>query len=211
MEPTEKHHSALFFTAVFSLVVIIFAALIFALMTQVKKTTSPGASTQFVAPTTAPAVVQPGVIKLIPKDGKTSYRAGDTVTLRFIAHSAGDTVTGYDAVVRYDTDKMRFVKAASVNDDFQLFADKNQPSAPLFITGVKKLASTTPVVFSDTVIAELTFTVVKGAGAGAGEGSGFVTFNLDFIPGGTKDSNLINEKTQDILGRVEGVVIQVAP
>lgn len=207
MEPTEKHHSALFFTAVFSLVVIIFAVLIFVLMTQVKKTVSPGATTQFVAPTTVPVVTQPGVIKLIPKDGKTSYKAGDTVTLRLIAHSAGDTVTGYDAVVQYDREKMRFVKAVSVNDDFQLFADKNEPSAPLIITGVKKLASTTPVVFSDTVVAEFTFIVAKGAG----EESEFVTFNLDFIPGGTKDSNLINEKTQDILGRVEGVVIQVAP
>lgn len=77
------------------------------------------------------------------------------VTLTLIADSSKYIVSGYDALVAYDTEAFDFVKGASLIKDFSIYTFKR--SGHVTVTAVKALQSNTPSVFANTPVMELTF------------------------------------------------------
>ncbi len=77
------------------------------------------------------------------------------VTLTLIADSNKYTVSGYDALVTYDTTAFDFVKGTSKIKDFSAYTFKR--TGHVTVTAVKALQSNTPIEFVNVPVIELTF------------------------------------------------------
>lgn len=77
------------------------------------------------------------------------------VTLTLIADSNNYTVSGYDALVTYDTTAFDFVKGTSKIKDFSAYTFKR--TGHVTVTAVKALQSNTPTTFVNVPVIELTF------------------------------------------------------
>lgn len=138
--------------------------------------------------------------------GKMSLKAnsgvivpeGEEFVVTVSADSMGDQVTAYDAVIVYDRESFAYISSNNLLDKFEINAVDKE--AGLMLTGYKSLAEEEPVVFDNTNLAEVTFMAKK---------AGTSPLKLMFARGKTADSNLVNEKTQDILGSVEDITIQI--
>lgn len=151
------------------------------------------------APMTAPVISpsakkQAGRFKLIAKANQSIVSQNQPLTLLVLADSSGQPITGYDLVFILDETKVGFLSQKNLYPDFQLFPSQNDSN--LILTGVKKLTSQTAAVFNNTPLVELNFSPKK---------TGRVDLGLLFKPGSKKDSNLINEKSEEILDKVEGL------
>ncbi len=158
---------------------------------------SPQAAKTVSVPPAPPFTLGPGRLLLKTKTGESLFSVGQPITLVVVANSAGQPIAGYDVVVKYDPNSASFVSSKSLLDDFQAFPDKTASAAA--ITAVRKLnVSNTP--FTDTALAEFVFQP---------KSSGTLQFSLDFVPASTRDSNLIDETSKDILGGVQGITVRV--
>lgn len=194
-----------FLTAIFSLVVGIFIILFIAalIMYKISQTQNRFLSGDDLA-TYVPAPVR--VSPPAPK-GKLSLRLGDpaitsenTTTIVVTADSAGTSITGYDLVLEYDDSALQLATVKSLDDVFQTFAKKSDRS-PLIVTGIKKiggLEEAGSTIFSNTDLVAITFRIKQRL-------TEDLIFNLEFTPGSLRDSNLIDENSEDVLGRVIGV------
>lgn len=152
-------------------------------------------------PTEAPLT---GVMSMAATTPKPSYRRGDLVTITVTADSKGDHITGYDAVLRYDPTLVKVDKVTSLVEGMDLY----QTSTPsevaelqdLVVTGIQSISQEEPYVFSQTPIAEVTFSMIK---------AGTASIDMVFTPNHTADSNLMNTQTQDILSNVQGMTLQI--
>lgn len=152
-----------------------------------------------------------GVFTLTAKAAKPAYVAGDILTLVLTASSDNQVVSGYDAVLTYDEERLQFITAKNLQIDFETFV-KDRPGAPLFFTGVKKISAQKPMVFDQTVLAELTFGVkLKVENNLEVVNQKPIDIGLEFIPGSTRDSNIINTDNLDILYQTNGLSILVSP
>lgn len=197
------HHRS-FYTAIFSLVIAIFIILIAAVLALRSVYDIPvqifsGPADVTVSPTVS---LRKGSLTLTTKNGQIIYGRGETIALILTADSDNRSITGYDAVISYDSTMVRFVKATNLEKDFQTFVKKSEGT--INFTGVKKLDASAPSVFAQTPIAEFVFTVQSGAAIGSS-----VPFNLAFVPGSTQDSNLIDEASAEILGIARGTTVRV--
>lgn len=158
---------------------------------------------------TRPVVpVRKGSLTLSVKNVKVSYKVGEVITVIVSADSDGRSISGYDAVLSYDSSKVTFSKVKNLRDDFQTFVKKGVVS-PVTLTGVKKLDASEVSVFSGTPLAEVSFIVKTGAFIDTSSIHPSAEFNLGFIPGSTQDSNLIDEISEDVLGKVAGVTMTI--
>lgn len=131
-----------------------------------------------------------------------SAKVGVPLTLTLVADSDNQSVAGYDIVLKYDPEVVMYNSNKSLIDDFDVVSRKEDKTVTLI--GFKKLSATTPQVFANTNVMEITFTPTK---------AGTASFEIEFVPNATTDSNLMIESAQptDILGSVEGANITVAP
>lgn len=194
------NHNKKFLTLILAILCLIFLLLIVSLVIILKKTSSskPPATAKISPTKSAPVVKERGRLTLKPKNNRTIVSRQKPITLFLYADSDNQPITGYDAVVNYDSTKVDFVNYKNLQPDFQVFTKKEKNE--LMITGVKNLNSTGPTVFADSSLIELTF---------QGKQTGQTNFSLEYTPESKKDSNLINDKTKDILGKVEGVKISI--
>ncbi|QQG44208.1 MAG: hypothetical protein HYW86_05110 [Candidatus Roizmanbacteria bacterium] len=158
-----------------------------------------GAVSTSIAPSVAPSIaLVKGSLTLLPNPSKKPLVAGETIYLNVSADSSNSSITGYDVVVKYDPSVVSYVSQKNLLSDFQVFAQND--NGKLSLTGIKKISVTSTVTFQNTVISELTFKALK---------SGKASFEIEFLPGSKKDSNLIDDKNNDVLGTVNGVEITV--
>lgn len=210
---THHTHHRYYYTALFSLIIGIFVILIVALLimrTSYDMSLVPDSFINTMMPRrTRPVVpVRKGTLTLSVKNVKVSYKAGEVITVIVSADSDGRSISGYDAVLSYDSSKVTFSKVKNLRDDFQTFVKKGVVS-PVTLTGVKKLDASEVSVFSGTPLAEVSFIVKTGALIDTSSIHPSAEFNLGFIPGSTQDSNLIDEISEDVLGKVAGVTITI--
>ncbi len=212
MNNHDSHHRY-FYTALFSLIIGIFVILVAVVLIMRTVYDMPLIADSFVntiVPQRNISVVplRKGALILSVKNRKGSYKAGEIITVVVSAYSDARSISGYDAVLSYDSSKVTFSKIKNLRDDFQTFVKKGVVS-PVTLTGVKKLDASQVSVFSGTPIAEFAFMVKTDAMTNTSSINSSAEFNLGFIPGSTQDSNLIDETSEDVLGKVEGVMITI--
>lgn len=139
-----------------------------------------------------------GTLSLSVKDGSSEAVVGEEVAIVVSADSAGDPITAYDIVMILPDTEFEYILTQSLNVDYDIYSAFQD--GLLRITGVKDLQVTDEVAFDDLGLVE-----VKVVPLQAG------TFNVKLLaePGGTDDSNLVNTQTQDILGSVEDLILEV--
>lgn len=190
---TNKH----FIAVLFAFCGLVFIFLIFLAFIQKNHLlTGQSASTHRPADTPTPTPVVTGRLFLKAKDAKKIYTTNEPVHLLVYADSHGTPIDGYDLVLRFDEAKVSFVSAKTLLPSFPLFSIVKKGAVNA--TGAKKIADTTLAIFADTALAELVFQPKK---------EGAVSFLFDATHGSTKDTNLINEKSTDILSTAQGLSI----
>lgn len=140
-----------------------------------------------------------GQFILKTKNQKKIFSQNEPIIISVFADSSNQSISGYDVVLIFDQQRINFSSAKSLINDFQVFTQQKENK--LFITGTKKLSANQPIVFSQTPILEITFQPKQ---------KGQINIFFDYQPKSTKDSNLINEKTQDILEKVEGISLEIS-
>ncbi|OGK21535.1 hypothetical protein A3C23_04835 [Candidatus Roizmanbacteria bacterium RIFCSPHIGHO2_02_FULL_37_13b] len=141
---------------------------------------------------TPSGVTLPGKISLRFKDDQKSYSINDNVYLYAYADSLQIPIIGYDLVLKYDKESLKFVQVKSLQDDFVVSSFSTEDA--LNITGIKKLSSSYGTIFDNNQLLELVFKPKK---------EGRANIEIDFTQGKSTDSNLTDEKATDILGSVE--------
>lgn len=191
-----QNHNKLFLTVIFVLLSAVFLLLIFSVVMKLRKPTPPtgGPTTTQVSPTIPLLVKEKGRLTLKAKNNDTVASQKNPLTLYVYADSDNQPITGYDVILSYDSDLVNFINHKNLQPDFQVFTKKEK--GKLIITGIKNLNSTAPTVFTDSSLVELTFQPQK---------TGQVNFSIEYTPDSKKDSNLITDKTSEVLGKVEGI------
>lgn len=151
-------------------------------------------------PTPAPLTGQFG---MAVTSKKTTYVKGDIVTMTVTADSKGDSITGYDAVLRYDPTVLKLNKVLSMVEGMDLYQTDIPAEVAgfndLVITGIQSISQKDAYVFANTPLVEVSFSVLK---------AGDASVQMVYSPNHTTDSNLMNTQTQDILSNVQGVTLQ---
>lgn len=192
MEEQSKGHKTIYIVIIL-LALLFFIWLIFYLASRFNPSLLKGSISSTV-PSATTIPLQKGKMYLKIKDDQSKMAQSGKVTVVVYADSDKMSISGYDIVLKYDSKRYKYLNYNNVQADFQSFpfAAANKVT----ITGIRKLTSLDSVIFTDTALAEITFDIVV---------PGNVSFSLDFTPGSSKDSNLINDKNKDILGKVEGI------
>lgn len=146
--------------------------------------------------TTAPQ--SKGIISLKTENNRETFNKGETINLYVYADSVNQPVVGYDVVLNYDSNLTEFVEHKNFLSDFQVFIKKEKKQ--LFITGIKNITSNTKSIFSEIPIISLIFKA---------KSKGKTAFSLEFKPNQKNESNLINEKSEDLLGKVIEAKIEI--
>lgn len=114
------------------------------------------------------------------------------------ADSAGSAMTGYDVVLLYDASKLRYVSSQSETEDFQIVPSIKENK--VYITGIKNPKVTTVSKFKYTPLVSFTFQpLVRGK----------IGLEIEYLGDSKADSNLMNDKTEDILSEVQGLSFEV--
>lgn len=143
--------------------------------------------------------VEKGTLTLSVKEPKTFFSVGDIITLTVTANSDEKPITGYDIVIPFDSSTISYKGSTSLKTEYRIFG--NTKEGKTYITGIKQLSVKEPIVFANTQIAELTFTLLK---------PGTIMLTPEFIAeGNTTDSNLITDTSAEILGQAKGVSVVV--
>lgn len=153
---------------------------------------------QFREEPTSTVQVGQGKLTLKTKDPKKDFTLGEQVSLLVYADSANRVINGFDIVLNYAPDALRYINTSGTLEDFQIVAVARDDR--LTITGFKKLNVKTKKVLTGEPIAEVVFTPVK---------SGQISLEPTFVPGKTTNSNLVDEAGRQTLGKVEGVSFTV--
>lgn len=144
-----------------------------------------------------------GSIGLSQKGNQSSYRRNQQVTFFVYADSRSQEVTGYDAVLRYNPEELRFESVKTVIEDIDILETVepvDDTTEEVYITGVQSLSRKEPFMFENTALAEVTFTVLSGDE---------VKVDVVYEPGSRIDSNLLTASNQDIISDVVGTTITV--
>jgi len=122
----------------------------------------------------------------------------DQVTINLLADSVNQHVLGYDLVLTYDAGKLTLKEVKNLLEDFDIY--KKQSVGKLMITGVLRPTVKTKNPFQNTFLVRLEFQAVA---------SGQANLKIDWQKDSTKDSNLISDQNQDILGPVQPLTINI--
>ena len=142
-----------------------------------------------------PAAGSSLMLKLDKAQG--NYQVNQPLTMTVVG-SSSKPVVGFDAVISFDDQAVKYDSATSLNDNFQVFPTKQ--TGKLYVTAGKKLSVAGAVDLKDTPLLSITFTPLQ---------QGNYEFNLNYKAGDTTDSSLIDDQSNDILEQVSGVKISV--
>lgn len=144
-----------------------------------------------------------GLIGLSTQGGKTTYKKGDEIAVLAYANSHSSKVTGYDIVIHYDPRLISYNDVKSMQNGVDLLdtdLELDNGMHELIVTGVQSLSQKEPFVFDGTQIAELTFTAI---------GTGTFDMKPIYEKGSNRESNLLDDSTNEILSGVEGVTLEL--
>lgn len=146
----------------------------------------------------SPLPEQKGVISLETENNQEIFNQDDLINLYVYASSDNQPIVGYDLVLKYDPMITEFQEHKNLLPDFQVFIKKEDDK--LLITGLKSINSNSKSIFSENQIINLTFKA---------KSKGKARFSFEFKPNEKNESNLINEKSEDILGKTKNLEIKV--
>lgn len=130
---------------------------------------------------------------------KAAYSLSEKVLIKVVANSAGEVVRAFDVLIEYDPEFLSLTnKKSPALSDFTYYGSNS--AKLLQVSAVQKPESKTQQVFADTSLFELEFTPKK---------AGKTSFKIVFVPNSTTESNLINEKSNDILTTASGTEIEI--
>lgn len=138
-----------------------------------------------------------GSFTIISSEGRTILASGEEEALMLVADSAGEVVSGYDAVIIADPKLVQIKEVKNLVDDFDFF--KTTRKDGISLTAIKKLDSASKLQFSQTPLAEIIIAPTAQA-----KEIGRVEIQLQYNPGATDDSNIVSTSTKDVLGVVLG-------
>jgi hypothetical protein len=196
----EEHNHRPWFPLVMLVVLLLFLGLITVLAVRWfmgDRSGSVMTSVPVQAPS-APISTEKGTLTLRLKSTKSTFAVGERVTVTVYGSSDVHPITGYDVSLTFNPELLEYVDETSTLSDFQVFGQ--QQDSKVSLTGIKQLSSETTTILKDAPMVDVTFVTKK---AGAAE------LTVDFAPSSTADSNLINDKNKDVLGKVEGVVVLI--
>jgi len=125
-------------------------------------------------------------------------KLAEPINLIVRGDSNKNSITGFDLILSFDQKQMKFVSQKNLNEEFEVF--RTVKDDVVNITAIKKLNSNTSTVFDKTPLIELTFQPIK---------SGKSDFRFEFTPQSKTDSNMINDKSEEILEKVSGLKVEV--
>lgn len=139
----------------------------------------------------------PGSLVLETDSKTTTFAVNKEITLMLSGNSKEVPVGGYDAVITYDPSVLEFLGAKNEMGDFDFFT--TQKTDQISLTASLKLTSkATPL--TDAILATLRFKTKK---------VGTALLHFQYEPDVTTDSNLLSDKTKDILGSVDDLSVVV--
>lgn len=137
-------------------------------------------------------------LRILTKKKKNLYKQGETITFIVTGSSKNQPVTGYDVVIRYDPAYLKFLALNNSNPEFQVL--HNQEDYRLMVTGFKQLQDVKATILSQTPLFEINF---------QSQQLGTAKLNIEYVPKGTKTSNLTNNKAVNILESVKGASVEI--
>jgi hypothetical protein len=149
-------------------ILILFIIFLVFLATKREKTTiqskANGEQTEMITrvskPVSSPTpMIYDVTMELTKKDGLITHRFGQELVIILTADSKGRDVTGYDALVGFDTSKVQLKSVKSLVSDMTIY--KYEKDNMVQITGTKSLSSTSLVFFNRTPILEYTFQPIQ--------------------------------------------------
>jgi len=128
---------------------------------------------------------------------KPEIKVDDNAVLTVIADSAGENISAYDVILRYDPLVFDFVEAKSLDREFQVYSYKKDNR--LSLTVVKTGQDPTPSIFVDKPVVNLVFKAKR-------IGDQTVSILASFEKESTK---FVNEKTEVVYPAVNDVNLMV--
>jgi hypothetical protein len=140
---------------------------------------------------------KPGRMSIKLKDGRSSFKVGETITFFLSIDSAGIPVVGFDGAVSFNSGLVSFQNQKNLLKDYKHF--RRATNEWVLLTAVRDIDKKASK-FDGTSVMEFSFKAEK---------EGNTIFNLSLVPGSFQDSNLVNEASEDILGDVTGVGVRI--
>lgn len=200
----ENYHGRLFITAllsiIFVLVVVAIGISFFLMKKQANLETASTTTTNEVANNTEEQIPQnpyKGTLFLHTPGDQTNFSVGETVEIDVYADSDGHDIVGYDLDLTLP-EGVEFVSATSILDTFTSYTSSKQGQE--YITVVKALGATEPIVFQDEPVLTVTVRLTQ---------PGVMQIQPVYIPGSISNSSLMDSKTVNVLGSVQGVTLNV--
>lgn len=129
----------------------------------------------------------------------TNFLKDETFDLLVTADSKNAEILGYDLDLNFDNNILVFDHFENLEPDkFDLYTTEKDND--LFATGIKKTDVSSSIVFTNTPLVKLFF---------KSKNTGKTEIDLVFKPQSKRDSNLINESSQDILDKVNKLTITI--
>jgi len=120
------------------------------------------------------------------------------IILNLFADSGNNVVSGFDLVLSYSPQKVAFKQLDNLSENFEI-STTNQKDR-LIITGYLKPGQEKKEVFKSTLLLNITFEAKM---------PGRTEFKIIWEKNKKNESNLINDKTEDILNAVEGTYVDI--
>ncbi len=143
------------------------------------------------------AATHPGRMKLETDSRTTTFVPNQEISIILSGDSKEVPVGGYDAVINYDPSILEFVGAKSEMNDFDFFT--TQKTNQISLTASLKLTSSAAPL-TDAILATLRFKTKK---------EGTTLMNFQYELDATTDSNMLSDKTKDVLGTVSDLTLVV--
>lgn len=193
---TSKRISVLFLICIAVLFVLLAGAGFVADTIKQKAQQAATTALSTVTPTEAPEA--PRFFLKSARD-RVVYEAGEEISLIVYGDSYNTPVEGFDLVFNSDFGKRaQDVVVKSLHPGFDV--SDSIKDGIVSITGLKKFEEKEPIVFADTALAELTFTVDSG---------GLLPIAFAFVLGNTTDSNMVDSTASDILKATKGLDLYI--
>lgn len=139
----------------------------------------------------------PGSLKLETDSKAIVFAPNQEIEIILSGDSKEVPVGGYDAVINYDPTILEFVGAKSEMDDFDFFT--TQKTNQISLTASLKLTSSAAPL-TDAILATLRFKTKK---------VGSALLHFQYEPDATTDSNMLSNKTKDMLGTVGDLTLVI--
>jgi hypothetical protein len=184
-----KHHGVVLLLGVS--LVLIFS---FFILNKKKPSISPQLS---FSPTPSVAQEKGGWMKLKVKE-RNATTVFQPIVLTLFADSGNNVVAGFDLVLSYSPQKVAFKQVDNLSENFEISTTNEKDR--LIITGYLKPGQEKKEVFNSAPLLNITFEA---------QTPGRAEFKIIWEKSQKNESNLINDKTEDILNAVEGTYVDI--